>query len=525
MGIVMRKLFTIRGGLAATIAGYTLLLVLVVGACVAGLYAGNASLEAMYRDDTASLLHLKTSSERMLVLRERFGDVAQLVSAGQPAKAEIAQLHALLRQSNDELDAYTQLHGRDPQEQALYDTLHTKRGALLDQVFLKALSQLDRDDGFNFLDTLHAAPPALFAAYQDAIGALENFQVAREKARYDAAAARFHRIVWALGAVAGLALVVGLFAQRALAKAIAEPIDAAVDHFERIAKGDLTGTVVIARENEMAYLLNALQQMQAGLTATVRQVRASTETIVGDVRAIASGNVDLSGRTEQQAVSLQQAAASVEQLTAAVRQNAENARDARTYVEGAAGIASRGGEAMQRVVATMSAIAESSARISGIVGVIESIAFQTNILALNAAVEAARAGEQGRGFAVVATEVRALAQRSAAAAKEIKELIGASARRVEDGSGLVAQAGSTMDELVEAVGRVNTIMGEISIASDEQSCGIEQVNVTVTQMEQTMQRNAALVEEASAVALSLEEQSTRLTEAVAQFRLRDPAPA
>jgi methyl-accepting chemotaxis protein len=222
-------------------------------------------------------------------------------------------------------------------------------------------------------------------------------------------------------------------------------------------------------------------------------------------------------------VSLQQAAASVEQLTAAVRQNADNARDARGYVEGAADIASRGGEAMKRVVETMSAISDSSARISGIVGVIESIAFQTNILALNAAVEAARAGEQGRGFAVVATEVRGLAQRCASAAKEIKELIGDSARRVDDGSGLVALAGSTMGELVVAVERVNTIMSEISIASDEQSSGIEQVNTTVTQMEQTMQRNAALVEEAAAVALSLEEQSARLNEAVAQFRLREEA--
>ncbi|MGU7784158.1 methyl-accepting chemotaxis protein [Burkholderia sp. PU8-34] len=521
----MRKKLTIRGGLAATIAGYTVLLVLVVGACVAGLYAGNGSLEAMYRDDTASLLHLKTSSERMLVLRERLSDVARIISAGQSAKEETAQLHTLLAQSNDELAAYSRLHPRDADEQTLFEKLQTHRQALLDQVFLKALSQLDHDDAFDFLDTQRAAPPALFAAYQDAIGALEAFQVAREKARYDRAAALFHRVVWGMVAVAAFALVIGLFAQRALAKAIVEPINLAVDHFEKIAKGDLTGTVVIARENEMAYLLNALRQMQAGLIDTVSQVRASTETIVGDVRAIASGNVDLSARTEQQAASLQQAAASVEQLTATVRQNADNARDARTCVEGAAGIASRGEAAMQRVVDTMSAISESSARISGIVGVIESIAFQTNILALNAAVEAARAGEQGRGFAVVATEVRGLAQRCASAAKEIKELIGHSARRVEDGSGLVTLAGSTMAELVAAVERVKAIMSEISTASEEQSSGIEQVNATVTQMEQTMQRNAALVEEAAAVALSLDEQSARLNDAVAQFRLRDEAIA
>lgn len=521
----MRKQLTIRGGLVATIAGYTVLLVLVVGAGIAALTIGNGSLEAMYRDDTASLLHLKTSSERMLVLRERMSDVAQIISAGQPAKEEVAQLHTLLKQSNDELDAYTHLHARDASEQALFDTLQSRRRALLDRVFLKALSQLDGDDAFNFLDTQRTAPPALFAAYQEAIDALESFQVARQKARYEAAGVNFHRIVWGMGAVAVLALVVGFVAQRVLAKAIIGPINLAVDQFEKISKGDLTGTVVVPGENEMAYLLNALKRMQDGLVDTVSQVRASTETIVGDVRTIASGNVDLSARTEQQAVSLQQAAASVEQLTAAVRQNADNARDARTYVEGAAGIASRGGEAMQRVVATMSEISTSSTRISGIVGVIESIAFQTNILALNAAVEAARAGEQGRGFAVVATEVRGLAQRCAAAAKEIRDLIGHSAQRVEDGSGLVALAGSAMTELVAAVERVNAIMGETSQAFDEQSSGIEQVNAAVIQMEQTMQRNAALVEEAAAAALSLDEQGARLSAAVAQFRLREAALA
>ncbi|KVE13576.1 methyl-accepting chemotaxis protein [Burkholderia vietnamiensis] len=520
----MRKL-SIRGGLVATIAGYTVLLLLVVGACIAALYAGNHSLEAMYRDDTASLLHLKTSSERMLVLRERVSDVAQIISAGQPANAEIAQLHTLLQQSNDELDAYTRLHARDADEQALFDTLQSRRRTLLDQVFLKAMSQLDHDNAFDFLETHRTAPPGLFTAYQQAIDALESFQVTRQKARYDAAGARFHRIVWAMASVAAFALLVGFVAQRVLAKAIIEPIHLAVDQFDRISKGDLTGTVAIRGENEMAYLLKALKRMQAGLVDTVTQVRTSTETIVGDVRTIASGNVDLSTRTEQQAVSLQQAAASVEQLTATVRQNADNARDARTYAQGAAGIAARGGDAMRRVVETMSAISTSSARISGIVGVIESIAFQTNILALNAAVEAARAGEQGRGFAVVATEVRGLAQRCASAAKEIRELIGNSAQRVEDGSALVALAGSAMTELVTAVERVNAIMSETSTAFDEQTAGIEQVNAAVIQMEQTMQRNAALVEEAAAAALSLDDQGTRLSDAVAQFRLHGAATA
>ncbi|WEY42766.1 methyl-accepting chemotaxis protein [Paraburkholderia sp. SUR17] len=521
----MRKQLTIRGGLAATIGGYTVLLMLVVGACIAGLYAGNASLEAMYRDDTAALLHLKTSSERMLVLRGALGDVGQMLSAGQPAKEAIARLHELLAQSNAELDAYTRLHAADAAEQALVATLQQHRQALLDQVVTKALAQLDQDDTFNFLQTQREMPPALFASYQQAIGALEDFQVAREKARYEAADARLRKLVGGMAGVALFALVIGVVAQRALAKAVVGPIHLAVDHFQKIAQGDLTAHVVATRRNEMAYLLDALKQMQTGLAKTVLQVRTSAHTIVGDVRAIASGNVDLSARTEQQAVSLQQAAASVEQLTAAVRQNADNARDARSHAAGAADLASRGGDAMQRAVSTMGSISESASKIAGIVSVIESIAFQTNILALNAAVEAARAGEQGRGFAVVAAEVRGLAQRCASAAKEIKELIGDSTQRVEDGSKLVTQAGSTMSALVDAVARVNTIMNEISLASDEQSAGIEQVNATVTQMEQTMQRNAALVEEASAAALSLEAQSARLYEAVAQFNVRDEAMA
>ena len=269
----------------------------------------------------------------------------------------------------------------------------------------------------------------------------------------------------------------------------------------------------------MGHLLNRLNQMQAGLAHTVSQVRTSTESIVGDARTIAHGNLELSDRTEQQAASLQEAAASIEQLTATVRQTTDNARNARTYASSAADIASKGGTAMARVVETMTAISSSSTHIAGIVGVIEGIAFQTNILALNAAVEAARAGENGRGFAVVAAEVRNLAQRCASAAKEIKALIFDSTQRVEGGSALVGEAGATMSELANAVDRVRTIIAEISLASEQQSIGIEQVNASVAHMEQAMQRNAALAEEASAAAASLEDQSRRLDEAVARFRL------
>lgn len=515
----MPKALSIRGGLAATIAGYTALLMLVIAGAVILLSAGRAELAAMYQDDTASLLHLKTSSERLLVLRSGLGEVEQLISAGQPAKKEIARLHQLLAQSNDELAAYQHLHAPDAAEKNLLETLLARRQALFDQTLQKALSQLDSDNMVDFLSTQREASPATFAAYQDAIGALENLQVAREKARFDEANARFHRALWMLGAAAVIALVVGLIIQRRLGRAIVTPVNSAVDHFDRISKGDLTRNVVVERANEMGHLLKRLGQMQEGLAQTVGRVRTSTEAIMGDVRTIAHGNMELSDRTEQQAASLQEAAASIEQLTATVRQTADNARSARTYAGSAADIAVKGGDAMARVVATMDAISTSSTQIAGIVGVIEGIAFQTNILALNAAVEAARAGENGRGFAVVAAEVRNLAQRSAAAAKEIKTLIGDSTQRVDGGSAIVGEAGTTMRELTEAVERVRTIIGEISLASEQQSIGIEQINASVTHMEEAMQRNAALAEEASAAAASLEDQSRRLDEAVARFQL------
>jgi methyl-accepting chemotaxis protein len=289
----------------------------------------------------------------------------------------------------------------------------------------------------------------------------------------------------------------------------------------RIAQGDLTQPVPV-RAGDRTSMMAAMHDMQARLQATIGGIRQSAESIASASRQISAGNDDLSQRTEEQAASLEETAASMEQLTATVKQNADNARQASGLANNASDIARTGSDVVNRVIGTMGEIDDSSRKIADIIGVIEGIAFQTNILALNAAVEAARAGEQGRGFAVVAGEVRSLAQRSATAAKEIRELIVDSVERVRNGSTLVGQAGTTMGEILQAVARVTDIMGEIAAASEEQASGITQVGRAVTQMDQVTQQNAALVEEAAAAAASLQEQAARLRDAVGAFRVNDP---
>ena len=317
-----------------------------------------------------------------------------------------------------------------------------------------------------------------------------------------------------------LALLIGAIAAVALSRSITTPLAQAVRSARAIAEGDLTQPIDTSGSDEAAELLQALQNMQASLVATVTSVRQGTDSIATASSQIASGNNDLSGRTEQQASALQQTAASMEELTSTVRQNADNARQANQLAVSASSVAVQGGSVVAQVVDTMSAINASSQKISDIIGVIDSIAFQTNILALNAAVEAARAGEQGRGFAVVASEVRSLAGRSAAAAKEIKDLIDESASKVSAGTALVGEAGKTMDNVVASIQRVTDIMGEITAASQEQTTGIEQVNQAVIQMDQVTQQNAALVEEAAAAAQSLQEQASGLARTVSAFKLQ-----
>ena len=336
-------------------------------------------------------------------------------------------------------------------------------------------------------------------------------------------AVSYRRVLLTVLVLAAAAMAIGLLAAVLITRSIVRPITDAVGIADHIASGDLTQKIVVSGRDETSQLLTAMQKMQQALSSLVSSVRQGAEGVATASAQIAQGNQDLSSRTEQQASALEQTSASMEEMGSTAQQNADNARAASQLAASASSVAVQGGEVVGQVVSTMREIQHSSQKISDIIGVIDGIAFQTNILALNAAVEAARAGEQGRGFAVVAGEVRTLAQRSAEAAKEIKQLINASVERVEQGTTLVDRAGSTMQEVVQSIQRVTDIVGEISSASQEQNAGVNQVAEAVTSMDQTTQQNAALVEESASAAASLQQQADQLLKSVSVFRVNGGA--
>ncbi len=353
---------------------------------------------------------------------------------------------------------------------------------------------------------------ALMAELKDKLSKAES-ETSAAASKDAAKATRWALVVMVIGAALGMAGGIWLSRQIVL------PLARAVELADKVAHGQLNNNIDIRGKDEIAALLQSLKDMQGSLAKLVTNVRQGSEGVATASAEIAQGNNDLSARTEQQASALEETAASMEELGSTVRQNADSARQANQLAQSASSVAVQGGVVVDQVVETMKGINESSRKIADIISVIDGIAFQTNILALNAAVEAARAGEQGRGFAVVASEVRSLAGRSAEAAKEIKSLIGASVERVEHGSALVDQAGSTMKEVVDSIKRVTDIMGEISAASGEQSAGVQQVGEAVSQMDQATQQNAALVEQMAAAASSLKSQAQELVQVVAAFKI------
>ena len=378
------------------------------------------------------------------------------------------------------------------------------------------LSNYDSDRMGAFIEyRLYPTITPLAKAFDELL--LLQAQVAQDE--YDIANAQYQKLQWVSLGVLSVAVLIGLIAAVRLIRAITQPLQQAVKVAETVAQGDLSTQIPAHGNDEIGRLQDALQTMTASLSEVVGQIRAGSESIATGAAQITMGNNDLSQRTETQASSLQETAASMEQLTSTVRHNTDAASQASSLAERAASTARQGGEAMREVTSTMQTISQSSDKIAAIIGVIDGIAFQTNILALNAAVEAARAGEQGRGFAVVAGEVRTLAGRSAEAAKEIKALIQQSVEQVSNGARLVDTTGQTIEDIVQQVQQVSALIHEINSASQEQARGIAQVSDAVTQLDQVTQQNAALVEESAAAASSLSQQAQALTEMVATFRL------
>ena len=361
----------------------------------------------------------------------------------------------------------------------------------------------------------------LYLQLLDEINALVKVHKDEEREVLDAGERSAQRLQYVLMGIGGAAVIIGLLLARGITASIVRPLNFAVSVAQRVADGDLSSTIEVHTKDETGKLMEALRLMNQNLVNVVREVRSGTETISTASSQIASGNQELAHRTDEQASSLQDTVRSMDALTRTVHENEDNAKDANRLALSASEVAMKGGTVVSQVVDTMGAINESARKIVDIIAVIDGIAFQTNILALNAAVEAARAGEQGRGFAVVATEVRNLAQRSAAAAKEIKTLIDGSVARIEAGNQLVSEAGQTMSEIVTSVQKVTDIMGEIANASREQTSGIEQISQTITQMDEGTQQNAAMVEEASAAAAAMQEMADGLERVVSIFKLGD----
>ena len=503
--------------LALIIGWLSVLMVAIGGAGIYGMRQTDSGFQVVYEDRMVALGELLDVQRQLL--RNR-GSISRAIAVDNPRETE-----RLLREITDgvaRIDASWAAFKATkllPEERAIVTDFEGRRRIFLDGYLIPAQNALRQGRAEDARRLLIEKDEQLYAPLRDDIVKLTDFQLSAGKSEYEDAQARYIVVQAVSIGLTAIGIILAVFFGTTLIRGIQSSLKQAVSSAHAIAGGDLTRSIAVRGKDEIAVLLEALRKMQDGLRDVVRSVRGSSDSVASASSQIAQGNLDLSARTESQAGALEETAASMEQLNATVRQNADNAQQANRLAQDASAVAERGGKAVSEVVGTIKEISESSNRIFDIIQVIDSIAFQTNILALNAAVEAARAGEQGRGFAVVASEVRALAQRSATAAKEIKTLILDSASRVEQGSALAAQAGETMADVVTSIRHVTDIVGEISAASVEQSAGVGQVGEAVTQMDQATQQNAALVEEMSAAAASLRSQAEELVRTVGVFRL------
>ncbi|CAM2192599.1 Methyl-accepting chemotaxis protein I [Paraburkholderia kururiensis] len=516
--VIMIKNISIRVRLALAMSFLGALLVVGGLMGVVGVSMSNNDMSDLYSSRLASSEALGQANVALSRTRLWLYRIA-LDPTGPDVAQQTQMSRDLLAASKKAWDVYRALPPSSADEAQRAADANTKFDALVENGLEPMFGAIATGDPAKIVDVWRQMPPSLFIDVSDSMDALDRIQVNAARATFDAAQARFHWFVEV--AIAGIliALAAAALAWWSLQRSISTPLAQALGHFSAIANGDLTTHVEVHSRDEMGQLMSGLQVMQAKLVQTIGVVRNGVRSIGTATHEISAGNVDLSRRTEDQAASLEETAASMEELTSTVRQNADNAKQANQVVCSTALLTERGNEATLEAVQTMRGLSESSGKMSEIIGVIEGIAFQTNILSLNAAVEAARAGEQGRGFAVVASEVRSLAQRSAAASREIKDLITDSLDRVETGARQVHRATETMTEILASVRSVSDLMGEIAAASHEQSKGIEQVNQAVAQMDRATQQNAALVEEASAAARSLEEQAGQLDAAIAVFRV------
>ncbi|MDF3089190.1 methyl-accepting chemotaxis protein [Burkholderia semiarida] len=482
-----------------------------------GTQAGKSALREVYAVQLSSAVALGDTKYNLAIARVSM-DRALLHPESPDVRVLLQKARAYLATSKKAYGRYLALP-KSTGQQRLADAVSLTLDRLIKGAIEPTLQSLETGDAVAANRVTMEVMPPLALAFTKSTDALNDYLMTSGASSYEDFQSTLSTVSGASIAALCTAILLSLVCAIGLHRAIGRPLTRALEVCSAMSNGDLSSTVQVDGRHEMSALMQGLLSMQDGLKSTVTTVLSSSELMATATSEIASGNADLSQRTEAQAAALEQTAASMEELTATVAQNNERVGFATDYANNASDVAKRGGVVMDRAVRTMAGISNQSTKIASIIGTIEAIAFQTNILALNAAVEAARAGEQGRGFAVVAAEVRTLAQRSASAAREIKMLIDEAVTGVTEGSGLIDRAGRTMTEIVKSIEKVSDVMQEVVVASNEQRDGIEQVNRAVSQLDETTQRNAALVQETTAAALSLAAQAQTLRSAASRFRI------